>query len=143
MEGINWRNTLLGLALALAVVCAACNGPGGGPGPTSVPDEVLVERIDILLLESFPLQVHVAVFGTLPDACSLIDEVEQVRDGNTFRVTMTLARRANARCAPNPTPFEHTVPLDVLGLEAGTYIVDVHGVRGSFELQVENIFVEQ
>jgi hypothetical protein len=131
------RKILLCLALALTALCAACDLPGG----TLAPDEILVERIDILLLESFPVQVHVAVFGKLPDACSMIGDVEQVQEGNTFSVTMTLARRGDARCAPNPTPFEHTVPLDVLGLKAGTYTVDVHGVSGTFELQVDNVLV--
>jgi inhibitor of cysteine peptidase len=40
---------------------------------------VLVESIEVLMLESFPVQVHVIVRGQLPDACSFIEMVEQAR----------------------------------------------------------------
>jgi hypothetical protein len=151
--------------LALGILLSACvpqNAPGATPGPTAtaiprptataipaptsttaptpeVLEDVVVERIEVRILESFPVQVHVIVYGQLPDACSLIDKVEQTREGDTFRVTLEIARRADARCAPNPTPFEHTVPLEVMGLKAGSYTVDVHGVSETLTLAVDNV----
>ena len=38
-------------------------------------------------------------------------------------------------------PFEETIPLEVYGLSAGTYTVDVNGVQGSFVLEIDNIFL--
>jgi len=35
-------------------------------------------------------------------------------------------------------PFEEVIPLDVAGLHAGTYIVDVNGMMESFTLDVDN-----
>jgi hypothetical protein len=146
--------------LALVILLGACapqspQGPTGAtpsstamttPTPTSttvstpgVSEDVLVERIEVRTLESFPVQAQVVVYGKLPDACSLIDGVEQTREGDTFQVTLQIARRADARCAQNPTPFEHIVPLKVMGLEAGSYTVDVHGVSESFALAVDNV----
>ncbi len=35
--------------------------------------------------------------------------------------------------------YEKVVPLNVYGLKAGTYYVNVNGVNGSFELSIDNI----
>jgi len=43
-------------------------------------------------------------------------------------------------CAQVMTPFEEVVALDVVGLKAGVYTVDVNGVGDTFELQMDNIF---
>jgi inhibitor of cysteine peptidase len=49
----------------------------------------VVESIEILVLESFPVQIHVVARGYLPDGCTEIDRVEEKRDGNIFTVTIT------------------------------------------------------
>jgi len=36
-------------------------------------------------------------------------------------------------------PFEEIIPLEVYGLPAGTYTVDVNGVQATFDLEVDNI----
>jgi len=36
-------------------------------------------------------------------------------------------------------PFEEIIPLEVYGLPAGTYTVNVNGVQGTFDLEVDNI----
>jgi len=36
-------------------------------------------------------------------------------------------------------PFEETIPLEVYGLPAGTYTVEVNGVQGTFDLEMDNI----
>ena len=147
---------LLVLLVVLGMLFSACTPRGtstvGNPTATatSVPtttvvptpvvlEGVVVDRVEIQVLESLPVQVQVAVYGKLPDACSLIEEVEHSREGNAYQVTLKIARRAEARCAPNPTPFEYTVPLEVIGLKAGSYTVDVHGVSGSFALAADNV----
>ena len=43
-----------------------------------------VEEIEIVILESFPVQVHVIARGNLPDPCTEVSEVLQEREGNTF-----------------------------------------------------------
>jgi len=98
-----------------------------------------VEDIDILILESFPVQVNVVAWGNLPDGCTTIDEVIQERDGNTFRVTITTVRPVGMVCTEALEPFERVIALDVYGLPAGVYTVDVNGVTGTFELAVDNV----
>jgi inhibitor of cysteine peptidase len=102
----------------------------------------LVEDIDILILESFPVQVNVVARGNLPDGCTTINEVIQERDGNTFRVTITTVRPVGMVCTEALVPFEKVIALDVYGLPAGVYTVDVNGVGDTFELTVDNMPAE-
>lgn len=134
------------LLLLAAAFLAAC-GPAATPAPTPEPEpgdngvirgEAVVEEIDIRILESFPVQVHVVARGYLPDGCTEIDEIRQRHTGQAFQVTITTARPAGAVCTEAIVPFEEVIPLDVIGLEAGTYTVDVNGVTGSFALAVDN-----
>ena len=98
-----------------------------------------VNDIEILLLESFPVQIHVVARGEHPDSCTKVDEVATRREGDTFFVTITTSRPVDAMCAQVMTPFEEVVALDAVGLKAGVYTVDVNGVRDMFELQTDNI----
>lgn len=102
-----------------------------------------VETIDILILESFPVQINVVARGNLPDGCTTIDEVIQERDGNTFRVTITTVRPVGMACTEALVPFERIIALDVYGLPAGVYTVDVNGVTDTFELTVDNVPQEE
>jgi hypothetical protein len=138
-----FRSKILRLA-ALAMIFAACAPVTATPSPivTEVPTQAsaaVVKSIEILLLESFPLQVHAVLRGDLPDAgCTTIASVDQVREGNTFRLTLITTTDPLALCAPALTPFEEVVPLDVHGLPAGTYTVQANGVQQTFEFTVDN-----
>ena len=101
-----------------------------------------VESIDILTLESFPVQIHVIAEGYLPDGCTEIDEVNTEREGNVFNINITTKRPKDAVCTQAIEDFEKTIPLDVQGLKAGNYTVNVNGATGSFELAVDNTLEE-
>jgi len=98
-----------------------------------------VNDVEILILESFPIQVNVIVHGEFPDICTEIAKVTTAREGPAFLVTITTRRPADAVCAQVITSFEKVISLDVAGLKKGTYPVDVNGVRSTFELQSDNI----
>ena len=104
-----------------------------------VPGRALVDSIDVLILESFPVQIHVVAKGHLPDSCTTIDQIVEEQVGDTFRVTITTTRPAEESCAQVLTPFEEAIALDVYGLPAGTYTVDVNGVTGTFTLDIDNV----
>ena len=97
-----------------------------------------VSEIDILILESFPVQVQVIASGNLSNPCTEISEVLQEKEGNTFFITIK-TYRSPGFCIQVLAPFEETIPLEVYGLPAGTYTVDVNGVQGTFDLEVDNI----
>ena len=97
-----------------------------------------VDEIDILILESFPVQVQVIASGNLPDPCTEISEVLQEREGNTFFITIK-TYRSPGFCIQVLAPFEEIISLEVYGLPAGTYTVDVNGIQDTFDLEVDNI----
>lgn len=97
-----------------------------------------IDRIELLMLESFPVQVHVRIKGYLHDSCTTLDHISQTRVDNLFQVDVITKRPTDEVCAKLITWFEETVALEVYGLPAGTYIVDVNGVRETFTLDVEN-----
>ena len=97
-----------------------------------------VESIDILTLESFPVQIHVIVEGYLPDGCTEINEIKPEREGNIFNINITTKRPKEAMCTQAIESFTEKIPLEVQGLSAGNYTVNVNGVNGSFELAVDN-----
>ncbi len=108
------------------------------PAGSVVVGTPFIEQVDVLLMESFPLQAAAVVRGNLPDACTTISGVDVVRKDNLFEVTLSTERPADAVCAQVLTPFEENVPLDIVGLPAGTYTVNVNGVQTTFTLAMDN-----
>jgi|GEM_PF-2540541 len=106
---------------------------GYRPGP-----EAAVSEIEILLLESFPVQVHVVARGYLPNSCYKVGKIETARalDGDHDITIWTDVR--DSICAQALVPFEEVIALDVVGFPKGIYNVTVNGVKGSFELQMDN-----
>jgi hypothetical protein len=141
----------VGVALLLGLTVIAC---GPTPEPTSTPvegpsgEEIIrgtatVESIDIQILESFPVQVRVVARGFLADGCTTVGEINQELVDNTFMVTIGTERPADAVCTQALVPFEETIDLEVRGLPAGTYTVDVNGVTSTFSLSTDNVLPEE
>ena len=126
---------LAGCATPNETPTAAANASGSTDNITGL---ATVEEVEVILLESFPVQVQVIVSGVLPDSCTTIGETNIERTDNTFNVTVTTVRPAVAECEDVELTFEQTIPLDAEGLPAGKYDVDVNGVESSFELSVDN-----
>lgn len=133
--------TLLRSALLVIVLLAvnSCGGFSDPSGQTFTRGFAHIEGIEIFLLESFPVQVHVRISGLLQDSCTARDDTTQWRSGNTFFVRITTIRPTDALCADMVTPFEERMALDVYGIPAGTYRVDVNGVQDTFTLTMDNV----
>lgn len=149
------------LFMLVAAVVSACGLLGSGetteptpaadltptadlaPTPTVATEPVrgqaIVDSIQVLTLESFPVQVNVLARGELPDGCTTIDEVISQRVESDYRVVITTLRQPDAVCTQAVVPFEETIPLDVANLPAGTYTVSVNGITGTFTLDVDNV----
>ena len=123
---------LLGLIMLVIIFTTSCFSILPTTGLASV------DEIDILILESFPVQINVIASGNLPDPCTEISEFLQEKEGNTFFVTIK-TYRSPGFCIQVLAPFEVIIPLGVYGLPAGTYTVDVNGVQATFDLEVNNI----
>ena len=127
---------LLGLIMLIIIFATGCFSvlPITGLAP--------VDEIDILILEIFPVQINVIASGNLPDPCTEISEVIKEREGDTFFITIK-TYRSPGFCIQVLAPFEEIIPLDVYGLTAGTYTVDVNGVQAAFDLEVDNILLKE
>jgi inhibitor of cysteine peptidase len=122
------------LFLILSLILSSCTGIPDGI------DEKLarVESIDILVLESFPVQINVLIDGYLPNPCYKITQIEKHREGNTFYVKLMM-KDSSLACIQIIQSYQEVVALDVYGLSAGTYYVDVNGIVDTFTLDVDNI----
>jgi inhibitor of cysteine peptidase len=129
---MNKKILLLGLSMLITIFVAGCFSILPTIGLATV------DEIDILILESFPVQINVIASGNLPDPCTEISEVLQEREGNTFFITIK-TYRSPGFCIQVLAPFEEIISLEVYGLPAGTYTVDVNGIQDTFDLEVDNI----
>lgn len=132
---------ILGAGAFLVTLLVGC----GTSGPVETPGSVIrgkaeIDEITLMIMESFPVQVSAVAKGNLRDGCTEIDEIRTSfdEDSNTFDVEITTVRDAEATCTQALVPFEERVELDVRGLPAGTYTVDVNGLRETFTLDVDN-----
>ncbi len=99
----------------------------------------LVEGVSIAVLESFPVQVQVTATGSLRNGCEEIYDVLASRDESVFTVTMNAATPKDAVCTQVLRSFQESFALDVNGLPAGTYTVNVNGISETFVLAVDNM----
>lgn len=96
--------------------------------------ELAITNIEVQILESFPFQIHIVVDGYLNDACTLVNETTQRRDGNTTRVHITTKRPKDRMCAQVMTEISMRVPLDGTFFP-GRYKVVVNDIEKDFDLQ--------
>ncbi|MGE4412198.1 MAG: hypothetical protein AB7E45_00700 [Candidatus Caldatribacteriota bacterium] len=79
--------------------------------------------------------------GYLPTPCYEITRIEQRREGNTFYVTVMM-KDSGLVCIQVIEPYQEVVALDVYGLPAGNYQLNVNDVVGSFALDMDNILID-
>ena len=100
---------------------------------------VSVDTVDILIMESFPVQVSASVSGNLSVPCVELLPAAVARKENVFTVVLAESVLGPAEsCIAVIEPFTESVSLDVLGLSAGTYTVVVNGVEAEFTLDTDN-----
>ena len=102
-------------------------GEGGSnayPAPPVI-GEAAVEEVRVL--EASGDTATVVALGALPDGCTQVADYVQAVQGTTIRVELYTTRAAGMACTEALVPFEHELTLDLKGLEAGEYVVDVNG----------------
>lgn len=147
-QSVLFRVGFLFLSVNLLTWLVACLPNGGSSevltptaAVTTVPQRApaTIEAIEIFQVDSFPVEVSVVVRGHFPDECTNIDQISQDRRGGTFTVAIDSVQYGGLACPANRIPFEELVELDLVGLPAGIYVVDVNGLQGTFKLQRDNI----
>ncbi|MCE7984968.1 MAG: alpha/beta fold hydrolase [Caldilinea sp. CFX5] len=109
-------------------------GSAAGQSQTGATTPGLAVVDSITINQGTSQSVQVVVQGNLPDGCTTLGEADVARTGEQFAVTLPTSRPADAFCTQALVPFAETIPLDVTGLPAGDYVVNVNGVSESFTL---------
>lgn len=107
-----------------------------------VTGEAMIDTVDLLIMESFPLQMMAHITGNYPDGCTSLGEVKQERIDNVITLTIATVRPVDMMCTQALVPFEENIPVDIYGLPAGEYTVNVNGVTATFTLDMDNILPE-
>lgn len=99
-----------------------------------VSGEVFADSFDILLLESFPVQVNLVVSGNLPTPChNLRAKVSEPDENGRIDVELFSLTKTGVACIQVLESFEATIPLG--SFSSGSYSVYVGGDKvGEFEL---------
>jgi inhibitor of cysteine peptidase len=149
INGVFMLKVTLFILFAVLTACSSGNKSASTTTTTKDPiaiqnstnsNEAKVESIQIIITESFPVQISVVAKGHLPDNCTLIDQVTEERNNNTLVVKiLTASQPAGKNCTPAAQTFEEIVPLSVVGLKAGIYAVKVNDITDTFELGIDNI----
>lgn len=117
------RSTLL--IVAAVLLAAACGQPPDG-GQTRQP--VYVDSAELLIAESFPVQVHLHLSGNLPTPCHVFyAEVAEPDAQNRIEVTAYSSVAADAVCAQVLQPFEENIAIPMSGATDGTYSLWLNG----------------
>ena len=140
------KNSMI-LLCFVALFCIACTPavtPDAGmvDGGIEYGELAIVESIDLLIMESFPVQIRAVIKGDLPDGCAEIVDIEATRNNEKFTVKIITSHPIAAMCTEALVPFVKSISLDVLDLPAGTYTVEAYGKTASFTFSVKNSIQE-
>jgi len=102
-------------------------------------DYAPVDEIEMMIVETFPVQVNVIAKGYFNDDCTKIDHITEEQSGNTLTLKMITVRQTNKVCKQDIKPFEEIIPLNVAGFSADIYTVNVNNKSAIFELGLDNI----
>lgn len=119
----------LGWLLVLtAMTVSAC--AGGETGETSERADAIITDVTLTLLESYPVQVRVAVTGALPTPCHRLHfDVDRTEPSRPTVDVHGLAPQ-DAACLQVLEPFQ--VTIDLGSFESGEYTVVVNGMERDF-----------
>ena len=96
------------ILLALAILTSGCRGTGSaleGPLP------VEIQKVDMLQLESFPVQIVLHVEGWLPNPCSDLEWEVEDADPAVVVVELYAVPQDVEACIQVLAPFEVNIPL--------------------------------
>ncbi len=123
---------LVVLAIGLAAFLgASCSNPAS---PDIVVQPIQIDRVDVLILKSFPPQAAAHVTGVVGDGCSSLHSVRQVRSGNTVTLTILRQRPRVAVCTQIALLYDESIRLDGQ-YPPGTYILRVNDVERTFTIE--------
>ncbi|MEO1290625.1 MAG: hypothetical protein AAFV93_23025 [Chloroflexota bacterium] len=112
------------------------SGQGGGANPPEgnfMRSDTVIESVEVIILESSPMQLQLMVSGFQPDGCDFPVEVEQTVDGN--EVTLHIFRNVpmDVMCPSVLNPYDDTIMIDGT-FDSGTVNIRVNDFETSVDL---------
>ena len=126
------KRHLFFVPLVVALSLASCAAPSSAGSPTEEPKggPVFIDSADLLIMESYPVQVALHIVGNLPTPCDEFrSEAAEPDDQNRIFVTAWSEGDPAAICAQVLQPFDTSVSIPVSGAAIGTYSVWLNGEK--------------
>ncbi len=119
-------------ALALLLIVGACSTPLPPDDGSGAVGRVYISNTQILLLESFPVQVMVEVSGDLPSPCHELHWSSE-DDGEKISVEVYSTVELGQVCAQVLSPFTVSIPVGSFS-EGGRSVTVNEVVVGEFSI---------
>jgi hypothetical protein len=103
------------------------------PATSSSAGDVTVDSVDIEMGVGSPIPIHAVVSLNLPSSCVQLRDIRLHREGNTFSARLIADVPERAGCQADNIPFRLEIPLNIVNLPEGAYMVNVNGVAASFD----------
>ncbi len=116
------------IAVLLLGACTIADNP---PRPAPPPGVLSVERIDVQVLESDPVQVVAHVQGWLGDGCTTLGPISQTRSGAVIQVTLDAVHSGADLCTAIAPVVDERITLEG-DFPPGEYILEILGDQISF-----------
>ncbi|MDD4987246.1 MAG: hypothetical protein PHQ43_16035, partial [Dehalococcoidales bacterium] len=89
-------------------------------------------EVDVLFMESFPVQVGVHIQGGLRDGCTTFRDAVVTREGNTINIEITVQKPKDAVCPAVYNFFEENLNLGSDFTAGATYTLKVNDYITTF-----------
>jgi hypothetical protein len=117
------------------------DGSAATPGESSsgAAEDVLtrpatIDDINVTVTTARPARLVVTISGYFPDGCTSLGTVTQRIEGRRIIFNVGTVRPRDAMCTMALVPFTEDIPLQVEGLSAGRYTVEVNGLTEEIDL---------
>jgi hypothetical protein len=100
----------------------------------------IVDKVEKIKTESFPVQILLRVTGYFSNGCPSIGQINHRLTDNHFDVVInSISSTEFIICTAAIEPFRRIIPLPVYGLSAGIYTYSINNDNvGTFELTQDN-----
>lgn len=101
--------------------------PDGKPAETG---PVFIDATDLLVMESYPVQINLHINGSLPTPCHTFHYAYVIgitSDPTKVEVTVWSESDTSRMCTQVLEPFDESIPIDMAGAADGAYSVYVNG----------------
>lgn len=102
------------------------------------PQKALVESVEVQIRDFHGRpDAHAIVKGRMSSNAAQLVDHKQSRDGDRLYIDVLEQTPRGAALTPNLTdmsPFQTSIPIELLGLEPGTYTLSANGIETTFEV---------